>query len=49
MSQYLYMLKNDHHNKSLEYYSLYIVIIFFLVMRIFKIYSFNDFQMSAQY
>ena len=44
MIWYLYILQNDHHNKSIQHPSHHIDTIFFLMMRIFKIYSLSNFQ-----
>ena len=41
MIQYLYILQNDHHNKSGQHISPCIITVFFLVMGTFKIYSHN--------
>ena len=48
MIWYLYILWNNHH-KSSEHLSPYIVTIFFLVMRNFKIYSLTAFRQAIQY
>ena len=40
----MYILWNDHHNKSSQHPSPYLVTIFFLVMRNFKVYFLGNFQ-----
>ena len=47
MTQYLYILWNDHHNKSGKHPSPHFIHFFFLWLRTFKIYSLNNFKVCT--